>query len=225
MNLHPWRADKTLLSMNNNVIYFVGFTAQILFASRLLIQWVKSERAGRVLSPTLFWLLSLIAAFLMIIYGILRKDFVILLGQALCYFIYIRNLQFKNAWSRVPFYFKAVVLAFPLLALGWLLFGSTHNLVQIFTNEDITGFMMIWGSFGQLVFTFRFVYQWYYSEKLKISKLPVGFWLISIAGSSIILSYAIYRKDPVLFIGQLFGSVIYIRNTFLHFKPTRTITN
>jgi lipid-A-disaccharide synthase-like uncharacterized protein len=30
-----------------------------------------------------------------------------------------------------------------------------------------------------------------------------------------VLSYAIFRKDPVLFVGQLFGLIVYSRNIFL----------
>jgi len=66
------------------------------------------------------------------------------------------------------------------------------------------------------VFTLRFVYQWIYSERKKESTLPLGFWVISLIGSSLILSYAIIRKDPVLLAGHLFGAVVYIRNIFLH---------
>jgi len=74
---------------------------------------------------------------------------------------------------------------------------------------------MIWGIIGQVTFTFRFVYQWIYSEKKGQSCLPLGFWIISIIGSIMILSYAIYRMDPVLFIGQGFGIVVYARNISL----------
>ncbi|MDN5213950.1 lipid-A-disaccharide synthase N-terminal domain-containing protein [Fulvivirgaceae bacterium BMA12] len=205
--------------MNNLIVYLVGFSAQMLFAARLLIQWVKSERAGHIVSPILFWQFSLAASSLMIIYGILRKDPVILLGQALTYYIYIRNLQFKNTWYLIPLYFRFLVLIFPILAISWLFLAGTHNLHQIITNKAITNVMMALGSMGQIVFGFRFVYQWYYSEKLKVSKLPLGFWLFSIAGSLIILTYAIYRHDPVLLVGQLFGLIIYIRNSYLDFKP------
>ncbi len=205
--------------MNSLIVYLVGFGAQVLFAARLLIQWIKSERAGHVVAPTLFWQFSLAASSLMIMYGILREDPVILLGQALTYYIYIRNLQFKNTWYLIPLYFRLLVLVFPILAISWLFLADTHNLYQIIANKAITRVMMAWGSMGQVIFGFRFVYQWYYSEKLKVSKLPIGFWLLSIAGSLIILSYAIYRHDPVLVVGQLFGLIIYIRNSYLDFRP------
>jgi len=33
-----------------------------------------------------------------------------------------------------------------------------------------------------------------------------------------VLSYAIIRRDPVLFVGQLFGFVVYFRNTQLWWR-------
>jgi lipid-A-disaccharide synthase-like uncharacterized protein len=33
-----------------------------------------------------------------------------------------------------------------------------------------------------------------------------------------VLIYAVLRYDPVLFLGQVFGTGIYARNLFLHFR-------
>ena len=71
---------------------------------------------------------------------------------------------------------------------------------------------------SQVVFTLRFIYQWLYSEFKKVSALPLGFWLLSLVGSLLILIYAINRKDPVLFVGHLLGSIIYVRNLILLHK-------
>ena len=204
--------------MNSYLIYAVGFASQILFAARLMVQWVKSEKAGRVLSPTLFWQLSLMASLLMMVYGVLREDFVILLGQGLSYFVYLRNLQFKKALTLIPFYIKIILILFPLLAALFLSLSSTHNLLQILENPDISLQLLIWGSLGQVIFAFRFVYQWYYSERAKKSIMPLGFWTISAIGSLIIISYAWFRLDPILFMGQIFGIIIYSRNIFIHNK-------
>ena len=43
----------------------------------------------------------------------------------------------------------------------------------------------------------------------------MGFWVLSLIGASLILTYAIIREDPVLFIGHLFGMIIYARNAYL----------
>lgn len=198
--------------MSEYGIYGVGLLAQLLFSARLIVQLVKSERAGRVLSPTLFWQLSLIASFLLMAYGILRDDLVIILGQALSYFIYIRNLQYKHAWTQIPSYFKVSVLAFPVAAIAWLTSGSIHNWQDVIHNPTISGGMLTWGSIGQFIFTSRFIYQWYYAEKVRRSVLPEGFWVISIIGAVLVTIYGLYRHDPILIFGQVFGLVIYVRN-------------
>ena len=71
---------------------------------------------------------------------------------------------------------------------------------------------LIIGFAGQAVFTGRFVLQWLYSEFKRRSVIPVGFWYLSMLGSTLLLTYAIYRQDPVFIIGQSFGFLVYLRN-------------
>ncbi|OGR15645.1 MAG: lauroyl acyltransferase [Desulfobacterales bacterium GWB2_56_26] len=209
--------------MNQYLVYSVGFLAQILFSARLLIQWISSERAGKVMSPLIFWQFSLIASILMIVYGILRHDLAIILGQAITYGVYIRNLHFLRFWQKIPSLVRIVALTFPLLAILWLLTGETYNFKNIVGNKDIPFTLMVWGLTGQFVFTFRFIIQWFYTEKVEESVLPIGFWIFSIIGSVMVLSYAVIRKDPVLFVGQLFGFVVYFRNTLLWMRERRIV--
>lgn len=211
--------------MNQYLVYSVGFLAQILFSARLLVQWISSERAGKVISPLIFWQFSLIASILMIVYGILRHDLAIILGQAITYGVYIRNLQFLGFWRKIPPLVRVIALTFPLLAVLWLLIGETYNFKNIVGNKDISLALMVWGLTGQFVFTFRFIIQWLYMEKIKASVLPIGFWIFSIIGSVMVLSYAVIRRDPVLFVGQLFGFVVYFRNTLLWMRERRTRKN
>jgi len=70
------------------------------------------------------------------------------------------------------------------------------------------------GLIGQAMFSMRFVLQWLASEKQKKSVIPITFWYFSIAGSLILLSYAIYRRDPVFILGQSFGMFVYLRNLY-----------
>ena len=75
------------------------------------------------------------------------------------------------------------------------------------------------GFFGQFLFAMRFIVQWIVSEKRKESIIPIYFWYFSLAGGVTLLSYAIYRKDPVFILGQGLGLFIYIRNLmFIHGK-------
>jgi lipid-A-disaccharide synthase-like uncharacterized protein len=71
------------------------------------------------------------------------------------------------------------------------------------------------GLLGQALFTGRFMVQWLQSEREGKSVIPVSFWYFSIAGSLVLLAYAIWRKDPVFIVGQSTGLFIYLRN--LHF--------
>lgn len=201
--------------MSNWLIYSIGFFAQILFSGRLILQWILSEKSKKVLTPSIFWKLSLFASFLLFVYGYLRNDFAIMLGQALTYFIYIRNLQLQGEWQKAPKFLRFFLWIFPLLIVIYSFNNNTYDLVKLFKNKDIPFTLLLWGSTAQVIFTLRFVYQWIYSEKNKESSLPFGFWLLSLIGSLMILIYAILRKDPVLFVGHIMGSIIYSRNIIL----------
>ena len=71
------------------------------------------------------------------------------------------------------------------------------------------------GLAGQLLFTSRFLVQWIASERARESIVPVAFWYFSLAGGLMLLSYAVYRADPVFILGQALGVVIYLRNLWL----------
>ena len=201
--------------MSNWIIYSIGFLAQILFSSRLIIQWVTSEKQKKVTTPVLFWSLSLIASFLLFVYGYLRDDFAIMLGQILTYFIYIRNLQLQNQWNRIPKIIQLFLFTFPILIGVYYFNNNVIDVDNLFRNEAIPLWLLILGIVSQVVFTMRFVYQWLYSEKKKESSLPFGFWMLSLIGSLLILTYAIIRRDPVLFLGHMLGATIYIRNIMI----------
>ena len=81
------------------------------------------------------------------------------------------------------------------------------------SNTEI--FFLFVGFFGQGLFASRFIFQWIYSEKKGESHIPLIFWYLSIFGGLGLLTYAIFRKDPVIIVGQTFGIFIYIRNLVL----------
>ena len=77
---------------------------------------------------------------------------------------------------------------------------------------------LVWvlvGLGGQALFMTRFLIQWIASEKARRSIVPEAFWWFSIGGAAILLSYAIYRRDPVFILGQSLGFLIYTRNLWL----------
>lgn len=75
-------------------------------------------------------------------------------------------------------------------------------------------FWVTLGFTAQLLFSARFFIQWIASEKAKKSVIPVMFWYFSIAGSGLLLIYAIYRRDPVFIVGQSTGIIVYSRNLY-----------
>ncbi|ADX67685.1 lipid-A-disaccharide synthase N-terminal domain-containing protein [Weeksella virosa] len=209
------------MSTPNWFIYMIGFVAQILFSSRLILQWLISEKNKKVLTPKLFWEFSLAASILLFIYGYLRHDFAIMLGQTLTYYIYIRNIQLQNHWKSFPKIIRISLLIFPVILV---VVGFNNGIIDVdnlFRNEKIPLWLLTLGILSQVMFTFRFVYQWLYSEYQKNSSLPIGFWVISLIGSFFILTYAIIRKDPVLFIGHFMGFIIYFRNIILIWKTQK----
>ena len=84
------------------------------------------------------------------------------------------------------------------------------NYINELSNIEL--FFLIIGFSGQGLFASRFIVQWIYSEKKGVSYIPIIFWYLSIFGGLGLLTYAIFRKDPVIISGQLFGIFIYLRN-------------
>lgn len=193
----------------------IGFLAQLFFSARILVQWVLSEQARRVLTPTVYWVLSLAGAYLLSLYGWLRNDFAIILGQFVSYYIYLWNLKIKGLWKRVPLLGRIILLFTPLAALCWVASDADAVVARLLTSDEVPLWLLLFGSAGQLLFTLRFVYQWAYSRSVGESRLPAGFWIISLAGALSIVSYGILRHDIVLIVGQSFGVVAYIRNLIL----------
>jgi lipid-A-disaccharide synthase-like uncharacterized protein len=70
----------------------LGYVAQTLFAMRFVVQWIASERAGRSVVPTTFWIFSIGGGLMLLGYAIYRKDPVFILGQGFGVFVYLRNM-------------------------------------------------------------------------------------------------------------------------------------
>ena len=80
------------------------------------------------------------------------------------------------------------------------------------TSEHI--WLMV-GFGAQAMFSLRFLIQWVATERAKKSVVPMAFWYFSFLGGSLLLSYAIYREDPVFIIGQAAGLLVYSRNIYI----------
>lgn len=209
------------MQVSSLYVYAIGFLAQGFFSARMLIQWILSERARRVVSPNAYWLCSLAGSVLLFVYGWLRDDFAIIFGQLISYYVYIWNLGAKGVWQRVPGLVRLMVAAVPLAAVVLMLRDVPAFVGSFFHNSAVPPLLLVWGSAGQVVFTLRFVYQWLYSRRRHESLLPVGFWVVSLVGSAVIVSYGVFRLDPVLVLGQSVGFFTYSRNIALYRKERK----
>ncbi len=79
-------------------------------------------------------------------------------------------------------------------------------------------YWLIIGFLGQALFSMRFLVQWWASERERRSVIPLAFWFFSVAGGITLLSYAIYRQDPVFIVGQAGGLIIYTRNLYFIYR-------
>ena len=78
---------------NPNVWMAVGFLGQAIFTARFLVQWVVSEKKRDSVVPVAFWWLSLFGGMTLLSYAISRRDPVIIVGQGMGLFVYVRNLM------------------------------------------------------------------------------------------------------------------------------------
>ena len=210
------------LSGSEILIYLLGFFAQALFGARTVVQWVQSERAGRVVSPTWFWIFSLCGSVLFLVYGLIRQDVIILFGQTISFYIYIRNLQLKQVWHKLHQVLRLVIIPLPFVLMLWAWVIAPQRFQNIFTEMNFASAALLLGGAGQLLLNFRYVYQWYFSEKAQQSLLPLGFWIISALASLMVVYYGIMNNEPVLLVAQGMGFVVYLRNIWFALR-TRAV--
>ncbi len=72
----------------------VGFTAQLMFSMRFIVQWIASERAKQSIVPEMFWYFSFAGGLMLFAYALYRVDPVFILGQGTGLLIYARNIHF-----------------------------------------------------------------------------------------------------------------------------------
>jgi lipid-A-disaccharide synthase-like uncharacterized protein len=80
--------------MKLNWPVLLGFAGQSLFVMGFTAQWLASERARRSVVPVAFWGFSIGGGVLMLFYALYIRDPVVIFGQGLGLFVYLRNLHF-----------------------------------------------------------------------------------------------------------------------------------
>ena len=201
-------------------VYLLGFTGMGIYGLRILIQWYLSEKSHVVESPGIYWVLSSIGAVILYIYGWLRKDFSIIFGESVGYYIYMWNIGIMGLYKKVPRIVVIVQAMFPLVILG-LIVKDLPTFTQTFLkNKDVPPPLLLYGVLGQFTYEIRSIYQLLYSRRRKKSILPMGHWVLAVIGSTMIISYGLIRHDWVLAIGQ-FSIFFSIRNLMISVSENR----
>jgi lipid-A-disaccharide synthase-like uncharacterized protein len=119
-------------------------------------------------------------------------------------------------WKNRNILFKTLIVIFPIGITAYILFfGSLTWDDVLLSTGNIPGWLIGLGILAQIVYTSRFFYQWYHSERTQESSLPMGFWILSLLGSALLFTYGIFRHDPVLIAAHFFGAIIYMRDMYL----------
>ena len=103
------------------------------------------------------------------------------------------------------------------------MFNSIIEFIRSSISEQIVQ-DPVWATIaftGQVVFAGRFILQWIVSEYKKKSHVPTAFWIISVVGSLILLSYSIHIKNPIFILGFSLNTFIYMRNLHLIYRHSK----
>ncbi|MGD1871201.1 MAG: lipid-A-disaccharide synthase N-terminal domain-containing protein [Neomegalonema sp.] len=90
----PWIMQLLLVDSWYGVsLALFGLAGQSVFMCRMIVQWISSERAKKSVVPTVFWWLSIVGACMLLAYGIMRQDIVIIMAQSFGFIVYGRKLM------------------------------------------------------------------------------------------------------------------------------------
>lgn len=188
----------------------IGWLGQGFFFSRFLIQWLATERAGKITVPPIFWYFSLAGALFGGAYAAWEGNPVFLAGFAINLFIYGRNLWIMRTGR---------VLsggALPAVGLGLVALATVNFLVDM--KETGPPMWLMVGILGQVFWLSRFPLQWWYAERHGEATLPPHFFLVSLIGSTLLLGYAISLGNPIFIAGMALNPFLYSRQTWIAFK-------
>ena len=201
----------------NELFGALAWIGQAGFFSRFLIQWLHSERSGKPEAPLLFWWVSLVASGCLGSYLIYRDEPILFAGLAINSTIYIRNLwiahrQKRRKLSTIRLAIFGTIAVLALFALG-------VNKAKAGTESSDAWLAVV--ILGQGIWSSRFVVQWWYTERKRVSHFPPTFWWLSLLGNALLLAYTIQLGDFKLIVGYLVGPVVQIRNLVLHARAAR----
>lgn len=218
----------------------VGAVGQALFFGRVLVQWLASERAKRSANPPLFWWLSLGASLLLASATMGLAEWILLPGYLVNGAIYARNIALgrsltlagssatEDSSSKAGVVSRAsnsglgpvpaALLA--LAASGALIFWGFEQ--SDWESGVAWGWLAV-GLCGQLIWSTRFILQWWLSEREGRSHFPMAFWWLSLIGSLLNLAYTLQLETPIFWIGFITAWFVPLRNLMLEHRHRRAL--
>jgi lipid-A-disaccharide synthase len=202
-------------------LYPFGFLSSFVFFLRFLVQWWKSERAGRSIVNTSFWILSCIGNGFLALHSFIQLHFPIYLLQSQQILLSWRNLNLmgEKPYSKKHFIIALLSSAFfatLLFAAQPLFFNDPFfGWVRAPASQEVGFWMHGIGCLGISAYSLRFWLQWWEAEQKKTSVLSERFWWISVIGAATSGAYFLLLCDWVNFIGPACALLPYSRNLIL----------
>jgi len=209
----------------------LGIAGGVLFYGRFYVQWLASERAGRVVVPMAFWYMSMAGALMTFAYSIWRHSPGAAFGLCFNVVIYTRNLVLRwreaghlNFARNVVIHGLAVGVTLVAVALTVLVWqGEWARNARLPRAEAARNWFWLglWAA-GQAAYFARFGVQWLLSEWWGKSVIPRVFWLLSCIGACCQAPGFFMRPEPdwINGFGQSFNLLIYARSLVLSGRKT-----
>lgn len=211
-----------------NLLYPIGFAANLLFTLRFIVQWISSERKYQSHFTNSFWILSFAGSLLLTIHSFIQVQYPICIIQTCNGVLFWRNWQLSQVSKRNLMPIKKVAVLLVMLVTivtvtfmgqSWWSFGELEWMrVPDFLEPRHTTVSFGWsavGFCGTFLFASRFWLHWWRAEQGMDNPLKSDFWVISLFGSVLALCYFVRIFDLVNIIGYGAGMIPYARNLML----------
>jgi len=211
-----------------NMLYPIGFLANVLFAIRFAYQWFNSELKQKSVVDSRFWKISLLGNFIMVCHTMAQLQFGVCVIQGWNGIISWRNLNLMKKPSKqarfwtviLRFFIVSAMIISGFLIQSWIFFDDKFVWARAptFITDSSRHLPLYWhllGIIGVILFACRFWVQWWRSEMHQKSQVGRTFWWISLIGGGLSAAYFVMMFDPVNFIGPGLGLIPYVRNLML----------
>lgn len=195
---------------------YFAFAAGLIAISCMILPAVRSKRSPDDNSQPEKISGGLAGSFMLIIYGILTYDAVIICGQAFTYFLLIRSTFLSGTWKKIPAEIRIVAMLLPL-GVGALYFLSSDYAFRL-NLPDIPLSWLLLGSAGQVLTNVSVFLESRYAARNREIKFPLEFWYFAFSGSLMMLIYCLIRYDVIVFIAYTSILIRSVRGMGLHSK-------